>query len=94
MYFLFFVADSVTILLPADRSDLEEALGSLRVSRLLNGFRGAAPADRTVVVEALSRLASHPDREGNDIVEVEVNPLFVLPERVCVIDASMRVSAQ
>ncbi len=88
------VADSVTILLPADRSDLEEALGRLRVSRLLNGFRGAAPADRTVVVDALFRLASHLEREGDDIVEVEINPLFVLPDRVCMIDALMRVSGE
>ena len=38
------VADAVTILLPASRVDLEEALGRLRMSRLLDGFRGAAPA--------------------------------------------------
>ena len=88
------VADSVTILLPADRSDLEEALGRLRVSRLLNGFRGAAPADRTVIDEVLFRLASHLGRDGNDVVEVEINPLFVLPDQVCVIDALMRVSGE
>ena len=85
------VTDSVTILLPADRSDLEEALGRLRVSRLLDGFRGTAPADRAVVVEALLRLASHLCEEGADMEEVEINPLFVLPDRVCVVDALMRV---
>lgn len=71
------VADSETLLLPAGRADLEEGLGRLRVSRLLDGFRGAAAAGRTVVVEALFRLASHLCREGNDIVEVEINPLYV-----------------
>ena len=88
------VSDAVTILLPADRTDLEEALERLRVCRLLNGFRGAAPADRTVVVEALSRLASYLDQEGGDILEVEINPLFILPERVCVVDALMRVRGE
>ena len=86
------VADAVTILLPANRTDLEEALERLRVSRLLSGFRGTAPADRTVVVEALSRLDSYLCREGNDVVEVEINPLFILRDRVCAIDALMRVS--
>ena len=85
------VADAVTILLPASRADLEEALGRLRVSRLLDGFRGAAPANRAVVVDALFRLASHLGREDNDVVEVEVNPLFVLTDRVCAVDALMRV---
>ena len=85
------VADAVTILLPAERSDIEEALGRLRVSRLLDGFRGAAPADRAVVVEALLQLASHLREEGAGIEEVEINPLFVLPDRVCAVDALMRV---
>ena len=88
------VADAVTILLPADRADLEEALGRLRVSRLLSGFRGAAPADRTVIVEALSRLAAHLGREGNDIVEVEINPLFILRDRVSAVDVLMRVNGK
>ena len=85
------VADAVTILLPASRADLEETLGRLRVSRLLDGLRGAAPANRTVIVDALSRLASRLCREDNDVVEVEVNPLFVLTDRVCAVDALMRV---
>ena len=85
------VADAVTILLPASRVDLEEALGRLRMSRLLDGFRGAAPVNRAVVVDALSRLALRLCREDNDVVEVEVNPLFVLTDRVCAVDALMRV---
>ena len=85
------VADAVTILLPASRVDLEEALGRLRISRLLDGFRGAAPANRGAIVDALFRLASRLCREDNDVVEVEVNPLFVLTDRVCAVDALMRV---
>ena len=85
------VADAVTILLPAERAELEEALGRLRVSRLLGGYRGAAPVDRTMIVDALSRLAEHLHEEGSDVVEVEINPLFVLRDRVCAVDALMRV---
>ena len=85
------VADSVTVLLPADRADLDEALGRLRVSRLLDGYRGAAPADRAVIVEALARLDSHLRQGGGDIVEVEINPVFVLTDRVCAVDALMRM---
>ena len=88
------VADAVTILLPASRADLEEALGRLRMSRVLDGFRGAAPANRAVIVDALSRLASRLCREANDVVEVEVNPLFVLTDRVCAVDALMRVRGE
>ena len=51
-------------------------------------------ADRAVVVDALSRLATHLCREGNDVVEVEINPLFILRGRVCAVDALMRVSGK
>ena len=85
------VADAVTILLPASRVDLEEALGRLRISRLLDGFRGAPPSNRILIVDALSRLASHLCREDNEVEEIEVNPLFVLTDRVCAVDALMRV---
>ena len=88
------VADAVTILLPEGRVELEEALGRLRVSRLLSGFRGAAPVDRTMIIDALSRLVAHLCREGNDVVEVEINPLFILRDRVCAVDALMRVSGK
>ena len=88
------VADAVTILLPASRVDLEEALGRLRISRLLDGFRGAASANRAVIVDALSRLASRLCREDHDVVEIEVNPLFVLTDRVCAVDALMRVRGE
>ena len=88
------VADAVTILLPADRADLEEALGRLRVSRQLDGFRGAARADRSVIVEALHRFAAHVCQEGGGLVEIEVNPLFVLPDRVCAVDALARVRGE
>ena len=32
--------------------------------------------------------------QDNDVVEVEVNPLFVLPDRVCAVDALMRVRGE
>lgn len=85
------VADAVTLLLPADAGAVEEALGRLRISRLLDGYRGGPPADRAMLVEALCALAAHLCRHAGEVVEVEINPLFVLPERVCAVDAAMRV---
>ena len=49
------VADAVTILLPASRADLEEALGRLRMSRLLDGFRGATPAKIALMLRGALR---------------------------------------
>jgi acyl-CoA synthetase (NDP forming) len=85
------VADAVTVLLPAGRVEFEEALEQLKIAHFLDGFRGGAPVDRAAIIEALSLLADYVCRHAADIVEVEINPLFVLPDRVCAVDVLMRV---
>jgi len=86
------VSDAVTILLPAGESDVRDALGRLKVSRLLGGFRGRPRADPAVLVSALTHLADHVHGYSDRIVEVEINPLFVLRDRVCAVDVLMRVA--
>ena len=39
------LADATTILLPATRADLARALSRLKISRLLDGYRGKPAAD-------------------------------------------------
>ncbi|MEE9194279.1 MAG: acetate--CoA ligase family protein [Alphaproteobacteria bacterium] len=88
------VADATTLLLPASEADFEEALGRLRVSRLLDGFRGRPAADRTAIVDTLTGLATYVCTGDGGIAEIEINPLFVLPDRVCAVDVLMRVATE
>ncbi|MGI9332449.1 MAG: acetate--CoA ligase family protein, partial [Gammaproteobacteria bacterium] len=85
------LVDSTTLLLPASEADFEAALATLRISRLLGGFRGRAVADRARIVEMLARLSAYVCNGAGDITEIEINPLFVLPDRVCAVDVLMRV---
>ncbi len=85
------VGDAATLLLPARRSDIARTLGRLRIGRLLDGFRGRPAVDRAPVLDALERLAAyalaHPE-----IAEIEINPLFLLPDRVAAVDVLMRLA--
>jgi len=85
------IGDAVTLLLPASRSRIEAALDRLKVARLLDGYRGQRGADRAPVVDALVRLADYAGAQADDIVEIEINPLFVLTDRVCAVDVLIRV---
>ena len=72
--------DTVTLLLPAGRAEIEAALLSLRSAPLLTGYRGRAKADiaaATDAVEAVQRLVL---AEAGSIVELEINPLIVCAE--------------
>ena len=85
------IDDAVTLLLPASRAELAAALASLKVSRLLDGYRGRPAVDRDAVVDALQRLACYATAH-REIAEIEINPLFVLPAGVVAVDVLMRVA--
>ena len=75
----------------SSRAAIGTALGRLKVADLLDGYRGRRGADRDTEVDALHRLAEHAGAQAGDIAEIEINPLFVLTDRVCAVDVLMRV---
>ena len=65
---------------PVDESEAREMIAAVRGSRLLDGFRGAPPADvdaLATTIAAASQMALH--LEGA-IAEMDINPLAVLPK--------------
>jgi len=69
--------DSVTLLLPASRDDIEAALEELKSAPLLAGYRGRPPGDRAAAVAAIEAVQSLALAQAGAIVELEVNPLIV-----------------
>ncbi len=60
----------------ADAAQVVEALGRLRSKKLLDGVRGAPPADVDALVQTVLAIG-HLMRAAPEIVEVDVNPLMV-----------------
>jgi succinyl-CoA synthetase beta subunit len=87
------VGDARTILLPSGVSEIAAALRSLKVARLLNGFRGRPPANLDIVASTLSQLARFAIERRSQIREIEINPLFIHEHSVCAVDALVAVSA-
>jgi acetyl-CoA synthetase len=85
------VDDTATLLLPATRSEIRTALRSLRVGPVLEGFRGRA-ADLEAVVTAVEAVAAFAADHADRLVEIEVNPLLVLPEGAMAVDALIRLA--
>jgi acyl-CoA synthetase (NDP forming) len=69
--------DSVTLLLPARRGEIEAALQELKSAPLLAGYRGRPPADLAAAVAAVEAIQSLALAQAGSIVELEVNPLIV-----------------
>ncbi len=89
------VEDSRAILLPADRREIAEALDSLRAARLMAGFRGRPEGDREAALDAVAAIAAFAEHHRDRLIELDVNPLPVLPkgQGAFAVDAMIRMAA-
>ena len=84
--------DQQVILLPADRKAIEEAVGNLKISPILNGYRSSSPADYEAVVSTLEKISSYWENNKHQLASLEINPLLALPQGkgACAVDAVMQ----
>jgi acyl-CoA synthetase (NDP forming) len=87
------VKDVVVRLAPLTEREADEMLASLRTYPLLTGYRGSPPADVTALRTLLLRVGRMADYL-HGIVEMDLNPVMVLPDGkgVAVVDARVRVA--
>jgi acyl-CoA synthetase (NDP forming) len=83
--------DSVHCLLPTSRDELEDQLNRLRCAPLLNGFRGRAAVDRTILIDALLNVQQAAMQLGERLVELEINPLLCGENSCTAVDAYVAV---
>ncbi len=66
-------------LAPVDADEAMTMLGELRAAPLLNGFRGAAPADLAALARLVAQLSQFAAAYRDLVQEIELNPVFVHP---------------
>lgn len=74
------VEDAATLLLPVDRSTVEAAVQGLRVAKLLRGYRGKPAGDMDATIDAVMAVAAFAEAHRDKLVELDVNPLLVMPK--------------
>jgi acyl-CoA synthetase (NDP forming) len=75
-------------LLPVSRAEVLEALSGLKLMRMLEGYRGAPPADVEALADAIVAIADvYLDKRG-ELADLEVNPVVVRTkgQGVCAVD--------
>ena len=82
--------DRVTLLLPAPRAAVAEALSRLRLAPVLGGYRGAAPVDEEAILDAIGAIEAYVLDNQATVEEVEVNPLLCTPSAAIAADALIR----
>ena len=82
--------DSIALLMPTNRSEVEAALKSLKVWKLIEGFRGKS-GDANAVIAAVEAVAAFALAHARELEELDVNPLLVLPNSAMAVDAMIRM---
>jgi acyl-CoA synthetase (NDP forming) len=81
------VADRAVALPPVDRETALEMIGRLKVSALLDGFRGAPPGDVDALAAAVVALGQLVVELGSHLAGLDLNPVIVGPHSAYVVDA-------
>lgn len=82
--------DSVTLLLPTSQDEIIRALNKLRIWKLVEGFRGKS-GDQQATIQAIQSIAAFAAAHEGLIEELDVNPLFVLPNGAIAADALIKM---
>ena len=88
--------DHATLLLPASRAEIEAALRSLKIARLIDGYRGGKPGDWPALMASVESVARYAEAHRDTLIELDVNPLLVFAagSGAVAVDALIRLSEE
>lgn len=78
---------------PLTPQDAEEMLDEIRLTKLLDEFRGSPAVDRQALVQALVALGELGHRYG-EIAEIDINPVIICGDKPVVVDALVVLNRQ
>ncbi len=79
--------DSASLLIPTTAAEIKVTLNTLKIAKLLHGYRGAPAANIDAIVDAACAVQDYVIQNHGVIAEVEVNPLICLSEGAIAADA-------
>jgi len=87
------MTDSASLLLPANSTDIEAALRSLKIAPLLDGYRGAAPVNVAAVIAQVQAVQAYVLDNAARVAEVEINPLLCGADTAVAADALIKIGS-
>jgi len=84
--------DAASLLLPVRRAEVEQAFDSLKLARLVNGFRGKPKGDRKAAIDAITAVAAFAEAHRDTLVELDANPVLILEQGAVAVDAMIRLA--
>jgi acetyl coenzyme A synthetase (ADP forming)-like protein len=77
-------------LAPLGEIDVDELISSGKAAKLVDGWRGAPPADREAVADLIHRLGRLAE-DFPEVAELDLNPVIARPDGCVAVDARVRL---
>ena len=84
--------DAQTLIIPVDRSQIEQAVLSLKSAPLLAGYRGKPKADVKSTIDAIMAIQAYAIATSETLIELDVNPLLLCADGAYAADALIIVN--
>jgi hypothetical protein len=90
------VNDTAILMLPVCEDDIRTALATLKVAKLLAGYRGKPAGDVDALVAAVLAVQSYALKNLDRLLELDVNPVMVRPAGygAVAVDALVRLARE
>jgi acetyl coenzyme A synthetase (ADP forming)-like protein len=85
------IRDVAIRLLPVSYEDIDAMLRELKAYPLITGFRNESPRDKKGLITLIDTVARF-FIESHNVVEFDLNPVFLYEKGVCVVDARIYVT--
>lgn len=87
------LADSVFLLLPAHRNDILTSIEKLKISKILEGYRGQPAVDMNAIIDSIMAVSDYVENNQASLCELDINPLFAGTKSATAVDALLVVKA-
>jgi len=87
--FVEILQDAQSLLLPTSKSEVLQALASLKCAPILTGYRGQAAADMDAIVDAVMAVLDY--SQQNPVYELDINPLLTQSSGAVAVDALIQL---
>jgi acyl-CoA synthetase (NDP forming) len=84
--------DTASILIPSSEFGIKQALKTLKIHKLLLGYRGAPAANMDAIISAIVAVQDYVLANVDDVQEIEINPLICTPDAAIAADALIRTT--
>ena len=81
------------IILPASKKTIKQALKSLAIYPIFQGYRGLPKANLKKTIEVIMKISSLIEENNKNFEEIEINPLIITPKNAYAADALISIQS-